>query len=428
MSTMSVDPAWSPGGTMLAFSRWTGDRGGWEIFVRFADGSEHLLTKNPGDDRSPTWSPDGRSIAFTSDRSGNGDLYVMYFDVPLPLGDHQVTTWRVTTSPATDIDPAWSPDGKRLVYASNPTGQFDLFYISADLAACCGGGFISSDRGRLWPVGPDTLDDTAPAWSPDGSTLAWKRGANSADVMSLSPVSAGSSAQPLITDSMPVGAPAYSPDGQRILFTRASDTADVYVTGATDSATQLNLTPSSAQNDVAPDWQAIPAFPLVDVQFSPFAADIEWLHDTGITTGCSDERFCPRDDVLRGQMAAFLDRALDFDPTTEDYFIDDESSVFEDSINRLAAAGVTTGCGDATYCPTFPVQRGEMAAYLVRALDLPATVEDFFPDDEDSIFEDDINRLAAAGITTGSADGTYRPDGLVTRGEMAAFLHRALAP
>ena len=69
-----------------------------------------------------------------------------------------------------------------------------------------------------------------------------------------------------------------------------------------------------------------------------------------------------------------------------------------------------------------------MAAFLSRSLDLPPTPTDFFIDDDGSIFEGDINRLAAAGITKGCnppINDRYCPDSTVTRGQMAAFLHRA---
>jgi Tol biopolymer transport system component len=424
-----ADPAWSPGGTMLALAFRTtyGGRAEWDIALLSEDGEKVGLARGPSDDRSPAWSPDGSAVVFTSDRSGNSDLWVAYVSESGPF--RTPTAYQVTTSPAADIDPAWSPDGSRIVYASNPTGQFDLFSVGVTREGCPGDHFCWTDGGRLWPTVPDSTDDVAPAWSPDGSTLAWTRGAGTGtDIMSMSPVASGSSVVELIASPAAEQAPAFSPDGQRLLFTRVSGDADVFVTGATDTTVQVNLTAASQGNDSAPDWQPIPDFPLVDARFSTFAADIEWLYEAGITGGCTSERFCPRGLVSRGQMAAFLDRALDFEPTTEDFFDDDSSSIFEDSINRLAAAGVAHGVGPRRFGPRYPVSRGEMAAFLVRALNLPATVEDYFVDDEDSIFEDDINRLAAAGIAAGIGDANYGPGLTVNRGEMAAFLHRALAP
>lgn len=160
----------------------------------------------------------------------------------------------------------------------------------------------------------------------------------------------------------------------------------------------------------------------------PFVGDIAWLAASGITTGCSTdlERFCPNDPVTRGQMASFLARALDLPGSATDYFTDDAGSVHEFDINRLAAAGITTGCGSTAYCPSATIRRGEMAAFLDRAFGLAPTSNDYFTDDESSIFEISINRVAAAGITTGCTATTYCPTATVTRGQMAAFLHRAL--
>jgi type VII secretion-associated serine protease mycosin len=163
-----------------------------------------------------------------------------------------------------------------------------------------------------------------------------------------------------------------------------------------------------------------------DVATSPFLADIIWLVDSGITSGCDVDRFCPKGSVTRGQMAAFLARAFALPGTSRDYFTDDDTSIFEGDINRLAAAAITGGCGGTRFCPASTVSRGQMAAFLVRAFDLPATTRDYFTDDETSIFEGDINRLAASGITGGCGGTSFCPGGVVTREQMAAFLHRAM--
>ena len=113
-------------------------------------------------------------------------------------------------------------------------------------------------------------------------------------------------------------------------------------------------------------------------------------------------------------------------------FWDDDGSIFEADIERLAAAGITTGCNPPTnnrYCPDNHLTRGEMAAFLVRALDVTAAGGNDFVDDDGSIFEADIEKLAAAGITRGCNPPTnnrYCPNDSVTRAEMAAFLVRAL--
>ena len=159
-----------------------------------------------------------------------------------------------------------------------------------------------------------------------------------------------------------------------------------------------------------------------------FATDIAWLFNEGITFGCDDSPplFCPSGLVTRGQMATFLTRALDLPATTTDYFTDDETNVHEDRINRLRASGITFGCGPTTFCPDGLVTRAQMATFLTRGLDLPAAATDYFTDDETNIHEERINRLRASEITSGCGPTTFCPDGMVTRGQMAAFLHRAL--
>jgi len=114
-------------------------------------------------------------------------------------------------------------------------------------------------------------------------------------------------------------------------------------------------------------------------------------------------------------------------------FVDDDGSIFEPDIEWMAAAGITKGCNPPTndkFCPDGLVTRGQMAAFLVRALKLTDDGGgNTFSDDDGSIFEADIAKMAAAGITKGCNPPTndkFCPDGLVTRGQMAAFLHRAL--
>ena len=165
-------------------------------------------------------------------------------------------------------------------------------------------------------------------------------------------------------------------------------------------------------------------------------ASIEYVAQAEITLGCNPpygDEFCPSDTVTRGAMAAFLVRALDLPSSGTDFFADDEGSIFQGDINRIAAAGITLGCdppANANFCPEDVVTRGQMAAFLVRAFGFgdPGIV-DSFVDDNGSIFEPAIERLRAAGVTLGCnppANDRFCPERDVRRDEMAAFLHRAL--
>lgn len=121
------------------------------------------------------------------------------------------------------------------------------------------------------------------------------------------------------------------------------------------------------------DWRAARAsmVTFTDTGASVFRADIGWLARAGITKGCSPTEYCPEDPVKRQEMAAFLDRALRFAPAPAGNRFRDDTGIFEDQIERLAHAGVTRGCNPPAndlFCPSNPVTRGQMAAFLRRAL------------------------------------------------------------
>ena len=107
---------------------------------------------------------------------------------------------------------------------------------------------------------------------------------------------------------------------------------------------------------------------------STFAEDIGKLATAGITRGCNppkNDRFCPRDAVTRETMAAFIVRALGLTENEHPGFVDvSATNTFVADIGRLATAGITRGCnppGNDRYCPTDPVTREMMAAFLHRA-------------------------------------------------------------
>ena len=176
---------------------------------------------------------------------------------------------------------------------------------------------------------------------------------------------------------------------------------------------------------------------FIDDDNSIFESDIEWMFSKGYTRGCNppdNNKFCPNDFVTRGQMAAFLTRALELtEQSPDNTFTDDDNSIFENDIEKLAAAGITKGCNPPTndeFCPNDNITRAQMAAFLTRALDLTEQADNPFTDDDGSIFENDIEKLAAAGITKGCNppdNDRYCPDNFVTRGQMAAFLRRSLS-
>ena len=161
---------------------------------------------------------------------------------------------------------------------------------------------------------------------------------------------------------------------------------------------------------------------------------IEAIAAVGITKGCNppaNDRFCPDRTVTRGEMASFLVRALQLPRAAQpDRFTDDDESVHRTDIDALAQAGITKGCNppeNTHFCPNRHVTRGQMAAFLARAYGFappPEGSPDPFSDDNTSIFEADIAKIAAAGVTRGCGNGRYCPKSPMLRKNMAVFLGR----
>ena len=170
-------------------------------------------------------------------------------------------------------------------------------------------------------------------------------------------------------------------------------------------------------------------------QSNPFYTEIGKLSARGVTLGCGSGLYCPNNIVTRDQMAAFIIRALgDFHPPTpsQQRFADvPPSNVFYAFIDELAVRQITLGCGNGNYCPSDPVLREQMAAFLIRALGefnppTPATqrFDDVPPTNP---FYNFIDRMAVLNITLGCSGNPplYCPSDTVTRAQMAAFLVRA---
>ena len=163
-----TSPSWSPDGKRIAFASWDGKFiefvADFEIYVMDADGGNlQNLTNNPNDDRFPSWSPDGKQIVFSSERAGHfrgkvgitTEIYVMEAD-----GGNQQ---RLTENRQTDWFPSWSPDGERIVYASDRKGDFENFEIYV----------MDVDGGNQQKLTNNRGDDSSPSWSPDGERIAF---------------------------------------------------------------------------------------------------------------------------------------------------------------------------------------------------------------------------------------------------------------
>jgi dipeptidyl aminopeptidase/acylaminoacyl peptidase len=145
-------PAWSPDGRRIAF---TSDRDGdWEIFVMDADGrNQTQMTNNESDDFDSVWSPDGQRIAFMSESDRDSEIFVMDSD-----GCNQIP---LTDNDSDDDTPAWSPDGSRIAFDSDRDGDFEIFVMDAN----------GRNQTQLTNI---SSGDWYPAWSPDGRRIAFE--------------------------------------------------------------------------------------------------------------------------------------------------------------------------------------------------------------------------------------------------------------
>ena len=222
-----------------------------------ADGTRIRKLTDFVDVNHATWSPDAKRIAFS-------DSCVTVEDVLCPINVYTVNVdgsglTRVTanTQGVEDINPAWSPDGSRIAFSELRSNDFESIYVMNP---------DGSNRIRL----TNSAYDGSPAWSPDGTKIAFLRGA---DVYVMN--ADGSNPTPVTTGG-PVTEPgvAWSPDGMKILFniqSRISQTAyAIQIFAINLNGTNKQNLSNNTEHDYLGDWQ--PRFvsatnPIDDSQF-----------------------------------------------------------------------------------------------------------------------------------------------------------------
>lgn len=212
-----ISPSWSPDGKSLAYVSFeSGKAVIWSQDV--ATGERRSVANFRGSNSAPTWSPDGGTLAVTLSRDGISQIYLMD-----PNGGN---LRRVTQSSAIDTEPVFAPDGKQIYFVSDRGGSPQVYRVST------GGG----NAERVTFSGSYNI---SPALSPDGRTLAYvNRNGNEFKVMTLD---LGSGTVRTVSDTGDDESPSFAPNGKLIIYATRSQGRDVLMTTTLDGRIRTRL-------------------------------------------------------------------------------------------------------------------------------------------------------------------------------------------
>ena len=226
-----LSPSWSPDGRKLAYVSFEGGNSG--IWIQdIASGSRDKLTSFRGINGAPAFSPDGGRMAMTLSKGGNPDIYVM------DLGSKHLT--QLTNHFGIDTEPTWSHDGASLYFTSDRGGRPQVYQMPAS------GGSASR-------VSFDGSYNASPSLSFDGKKLATAQGAGNTYRIALMDRSTGSARWSMLSPGALDESPSFAPNGAMLLYAAREGRRGVLYAVSADGRVRQRL--SLGDGDVRePAW------------------------------------------------------------------------------------------------------------------------------------------------------------------------------
>ncbi|MBN2006902.1 MAG: PD40 domain-containing protein [Anaerolineae bacterium] len=220
-----------------------------DLYVMHANGVgvQNLTPQTAALESMPTWSPDGKFIAFVSDREGNDDIYLAPASAP---GD-ETQQINLTNHPALDRAPAWSPDGRTIAFSSYRDNSWGIYVVELVLDHSTGGDpVVMGPLRRTYNI----RYDTHPAWSPDGQYITYTSDRGYFwQILQMRRDGAEQQGFPGTENMSNTAYPDWSPDGTRIaLASNYQGNWEIYTLDTTGT-TLLRMTDNPA-SDWGPRW------------------------------------------------------------------------------------------------------------------------------------------------------------------------------
>ena len=189
-----LSPSWSPDGRKLAYVSFENERS--EVWIQEVYSGKRTRVANfKGKNSAPAWSPDGEQLALSLSRDGNSEIYI--------LNLNKKTIRRLTKNPSVDTEPAWTPDGKKITFLSDRSGRPQIYQQQVS-------------GGRAERITFKGRYNTSPDWGPKGEVLTFLHGESGSYRIAAMEVESG--VMRLLSDNRQDESPSFAPNGRLIVY------------------------------------------------------------------------------------------------------------------------------------------------------------------------------------------------------------------